>query len=101
MTRSDGGLKYQCSECGTFCPAGSVRCHRCGTEFDQEEENVEAILEELTALLNDDVEDGEADMRTPIEEVKRLPKKVPSKGDSTSTKPDGKVKYKRVKKLPP
>ncbi len=101
MTGSDDGLEYQCGTCGAFVPSRAKRCPRCGTEFSTEEESVEAILEELTSLLNDDAEDEEADVRIFKGEAKGPPDKVPKEVDSASMRPDGKVRYKKVKKWPP
>lgn len=101
MTPSDDGLEYQCSECGMFVPASSVRCPRCGSEFNQKEETVEELLEELTSLLNDEGEDGEPDDRTSPEEADAHRDEVPRNLESTDEKSDGKVKYKRVRKWPP
>ena len=76
-----------------------MRCPSCGTEASSEEESVEAILEELTELLDDDDEDVEVDESPSTGEGP--PDKVPKELDSASTRPDGKVGYKKVKRLPP
>ncbi len=99
MTGSDDGLEYQCRKCGEFVPSRAKRCPRCGTEVDTEEESVEAILEELTSMLNVDVEDEEE--RPSIEEAERPPDEGPRQKDSPTTEPDEKVIYKKVKKGPP
>ncbi len=98
VTGSDDGLEFPCRNCGAFVPSRAKRCPHCGTEVGTEEESVEAILEELTSLLNDDVDDGEADARTSTGEGP--PEKAPKEVDSASTRPDGKVRYKKVKKWP-
>ena len=82
-----------------YFPAGSKRCPRCGTEFGPEEETIESILEELTALLPDDEEDVEVDEKPST--GKEPPDEVPKELDSASSRPDGKVRYKKVKRLPP
>ena len=68
VTGLEEGLEYQCSECGTFLPASTMRCPRCRTEFHLEED------------------------------TEGLPKKSPIKKHSTSTNGKKKVSYKKVKK---
>ena len=91
MTRSDDGLEFPCRKCGAFVPSRAKRCPRCGTE----EESVEEILEELTSLLNDDLEDKEEKPSNGKGTLDR------EEMDSTSSTSDGKVRYKKVKKWPP
>jgi hypothetical protein len=98
VTWSNDGLEYQCGECGTFVPASSVRCPHCGAEFDKEE-TVEELLEALTALLDDEVEDGEADQGVSTEEEPT--KEVQEENDTPPERPDGNVRYKKVKRLLP
>ena len=97
MNGSDVRLEYQCKKCGAIAPSRAKRCPRCGTEFSAEDESVEEILNELTSLLNGERGEEESEVRTSTGEGP--PDKEET--DSAYAKPDGKVRYKKVKKWPP
>ena len=100
VTGLEGGLEYQCPECGTFLPASTMRCPRCRTEYKEEEETVEELIEELALPLKGDVKEEEVDNRASSDETTGLPKKVPKKKGGTSKRARRKLTYKQVSKEP-
>jgi hypothetical protein len=84
LTGSDDGLEHSCPRCEAFVPANAKRCSRCGTEIGTEEDPVAVLLDELSSLLHENDGDEETDEM-----------------DSATAKPVGKVRYKKVKRVPP
>ena len=95
------GLEYQCSECGTFLPASTMRCPRCRTEYKEEEEIVEEITEELTLSPKGDVREAVEDNKAPSEETMRPPEKDIHMKHRTSTRDSKKVIYKKMRDKSP
>jgi uncharacterized Zn finger protein (UPF0148 family) len=95
------GLEYQCPECGTFFPASTMRCPVCRTEYKEEEETVEEIIEEFALPLKDDVKEAEEDNKASREEIMRPPEKDFNMEHRTSTRVSKKVIYKKVRDKSP
>ena len=103
MTELTEGLEYQCPKCGMFLPPRATACLFCKSEIEQgasDQESIDEILEELSALLPDD-EEVEADLKASTEETTGLPKKAPNKNGRTSRRVRRKIIYKQVRKKPP
>ena len=100
VTGLEEELEYKCPECGTFLPASTMRCPRCRTEYKEEEETVEELIEELALPLKGDVKEEEVDNKASIDETTGLPKKVPKKKGGTSKRARRKLTYKQVSQKP-
>ena len=101
VTGLDEELAYQCPECGTFFPASTMRCPVCRTEYKEDEETVEEIIEELTLPLKGDVKEAEEDNKASSEETMRPPEKDFNMKHRTSTRDSKKVIYKKVRDKSP
>ena len=95
------GLEYQCPECGTYFPASTVRCPICRTEFKEEEETVEEIIEEAVLPLKGDVKEAEEDQEISVEETMGPPEKDFNMKHRTSKRGSKKVIYKKVRDKSP
>ena len=86
-----------------FLPPKATTCLFCKAEIEHgatDQESVDEILEELSAMLPDE-EEVEADVKASTDETTGLPKKVPNKKGGTSRRVVRKVIYKKVSTRPP